>query len=241
MIALALLAACTGSGELATSTLPEAAQEVTFASLAALGSFQLQAAVEREVQNGSASPQTSQETLEIRWRDADHWSYRHGRDGRVVREIVVWEAVAWAGDGDGPLDRKGDAEPYRVQLATVWDPWQWGLESLADAVVFDQGELELRDGRRLRRHQLSLPPELPEPEAAEGAKISKRPKPPRRGWKASAVTGTVWIDEATAVRLDGKVAAEAVSGDRRQRTELLFAVGSIGGDPGVAPPPGDKR
>lgn len=252
MIGALLLAACGGGGQDAPPPLPVAAEEATFASVAALGSFHLQAAVNRTITAGT-TVQPSEETVEIRWRDQDHWSYRHGRDGRIRSEVVVWEGVAWSSAGGDPLERKGDAEPYRVQLASVWDPWAWGLESLAAAVAYDEGALELTDGRRLLRHTLSLAPPPPEPakpgrkhakaEAAEGeAPPAATAAKPRRGWTATAVQGDVWIDEATAVRLQGKVTVDAASGGRTQRVELLFSVNGIGVDPGVSPPvPGDKE
>ncbi len=224
MIALLLVAACGGGAGDATPLLPEAAEKATFATIASLGSYQLQASVTRTITAGGA-PQTTQETVEVKWRDADHWSYRLGRDGRTRTEVVVWDAVAWSGGGEGPPVRKGDAEPYRVQLASVWDPWQWGLESLADSLAYQPGDAELVDGRRARHHNLALVPD-------DGK--------PNRGWTPTAVSGDVWIDEETAVRLKGKVLVDAVSGARTQRLELLFAVGSIGVDPGVSPPAGDK-
>jgi hypothetical protein len=52
----------------------------------------------------------------------------------------------------------------------------------------------------------------------------------------------VWIDEETAVRLQGKLTVEAASGGRTQRVDLLFSVSGIGVEPGVSPPDaGDKQ
>lgn len=226
MIVLALLVGCDGGGEAAPAQVMAAAtEETTFATATGLGSFHLKASVKRTESAASGTPQSSQETLEIRWQDTDHWSYTLGRDGRVRTEVVVWDSVAWARNGNVALERKPDAEPYRVQLATVWDPWEWGLESLASHVVYDAGELELVEGRRVHHHRLALAPPPPKP---------------RRGWSPSAVAGDVWIDEATALRLKGRVVVDAVAAGRTRQVELLFSIADIGLNPGVSPPAGDK-
>lgn len=223
---LTLLLACSGGGpEEAPAPMPVAAERATFATVASLGSYHLQTLVKRTVRAGTAEPQTTTETVDLRWKDADHWSYTLGRDGRVRSEVVVWDGVAWSGDGDAPPVEKPDAEPYRVQVASVWDPWEWGLEGLAATVKLEPDDVEIVEGRRAHRHTLGL---------------AVDPAVPRRGWTPTAVSGTVWIDEATAVRLKGQVLLDAVSGDRSQRLELLFSVASIGLDPGVSPPRRDK-
>lgn len=208
-----------------------AAEEATFGTLAGLGPFRMSASVRRTTGVGPGSPlasdatEESLEVVELRWRDADHWSYLQRRDGRVRSEVVVWDAVAWAGDGDGSPERKGDAEPYRVQLATTWDPWEWGLEGLTPGITLAQQGVELLDGRRTLRHLLAPAPP---------------PDKPRRGWTVTAVEGEVWIDEATAVRLRGRVLASATSGTRTRTIDLVFSVDDLGLDPGISAPARDK-
>ncbi|MFN7144366.1 MAG: hypothetical protein ACK4YP_11360, partial [Myxococcota bacterium] len=154
---LGLLLACSGGGtDEAPATMPVAAEQATFATVASLGSYHLQAVVKRVVRSGTAEPQTTTETVDLRWQDPDHWSYTLGRDGRVRSEVVVWDGVAWSGDGDAAPVQRPDAEPYRVQVASVWDPWEWGLEGLAATVTQDPAGVELVEGRRAHHHTLRL-------------------------------------------------------------------------------------
>ncbi len=224
MIAVLALVGCGGPPSEAPPLLPVAAERATFATVAGLGAYRLRADVRRSVGGGDAPAQVSTEAIDLRWRDPDHWSYAQRRDDRVRSEIVVWDAVAWTNGGDGPLVRKGDAEPYRVQLAGTWDPWSWALEGLSTGIRFEPAEVELVGGRRALRHTLVVAPPAEQP---------------RRGWTVTAVEGEVWIDEATAVRLKGTVTVDAVSGPRTQEVTLAFAMEGVGEDPEITAPRGD--
>lgn len=224
MIAVLALVGCGGSPEDAPPPLPVAAEQATFATVTGLGPYRLRADVRRSMGSEGAVAQVTTEAIDLRWRDLDHWSYVQRRDDRVRSEIVVWDAVAWANGGNGPLVRKGDAEPYRVQLGSTWDPWSWALEGLAAGIRFEPAEVELVSGRRALRHTLAAAPP------------SERP---RRGWTVTAVEGEVWIDEATAVRLKGTVTVDAVSGPRTQEVTLAFAMEGVGEEPEITAPTGD--
>jgi hypothetical protein len=225
VIGLLGVLACVGSAEEEALPPPVAAEKATFATVSGLGSYRLQAEVRRSMGGEGTPPRVSTESFELRWRDADHWSYVQRRDERVRSEVVVWDAVAWTNGGDGPLVQKGDAEPFRVQLAGTWDPWSWALEGLAHGVHLEPDTIEIVEGRRALRHTVSpVPP----------------PEKLRRGWTVTAADGEVWIDEASAVRLKGRVKVEAVSGAQKQDVELTFGMGGVGLDPEVSPPQGDK-
>lgn len=220
MTLLALLAC--GSPERSTDepiALTAAAEKTTFSGVAALGSFHLSASVRRTDTVEGRPPAESGETMEIRWQDADHWSQVAARDGRVHTDVRVWDGVAWVVGKTG-LEKKGDPERYRIQLATVWDPWTWGLERAAEDIKSVMGPVELLDGRRAVRYTLAL------------ADLKKG----HRSWTPTAVSGDVWIDEATAVRMRGQVRVEATGDKRTRTTELLFTIGSIGADPAVVRP-----
>lgn len=222
IVALAALLACGREGEqVAPPTLTAAAERVTLGTVRDLGPCIVRGTLRRETA-GPGITRASEETSELRWQDPDNWSWVRTRDGRAVEETRVWDAVAWTRTGDRDFARKGDAEPYRVQLASVWDPWA-SLESFARQVVLTPGEVEELEGRRVVRHVASLAPP---------------PERPRRGWTVDSVDGTVWIDEATALRLQGDVTLAARDGDLRQTLHLAFSVSAIGGDPGLTPPPG---
>lgn len=225
MIGLFAVVACSGSAGDAALPLPAAAEKATFATVSGLGSYRLQADVTRSIGAEGMAPLVSTESVELRWRDADRWSYVQRRDDRVRSEVVVWDAVAWANGGDGPLVEKGDAEPFRVQLAGTWDPWSWALEGLAAGIRLEPDAVEIVEGRRALRHTVAaLPP----------------PEKPRRGWTVTAAEGEVWIDEATAVRLKGRVKVDAISGAQKQQVTLSFGIAGVGVDPEVSAPPGDK-
>ena len=236
VIVLLVLLACgstDGTPAAPTLTLPQAAKQTTFAGVTALGSFHLQASLRKTDTVEGRPAKESAETMEIRWKDADHWSYVSARDGRVVSDVRVWDGVAWTIRA-GVTEKKGDPEPFRIQVATVWDPWSWGLERLAEDVKSVAGPVELLDGRRAVRYTLALEDQ----------------KKGHRTWTPTAVSGDLWIDEATAVRMRGQVRVDATNDKRTTTRELLFTLGAIGADPEVvrpdpvgarAPTRGDKR
>lgn len=222
IVALAALLACGRDGEeAAPPTLTTAAERVTLGTVRDLGPCIVRGSLRRETA-GPGITRASDQASELRWKDQDNWSWVLTRDGRTVEETLVWDAVAWTRTGERAFARKGDAEPYRVQLASVWDPWA-SLESFARQVVLTPGDVEDLEGRRVVRHVASLAPP---------------PERPRRGWSVDAVEGTVWIDEATALRLQGDVTVSARDGDLRQTLHLAFSVTAIGSDPGLPTPPG---
>lgn len=223
---IALLGVLLACGESAPpepeATLEQAAEKVTLGTIRDLGPCVVRASVRREA-TGKGPPRVNEETSELRWQDQDHWSWLQARDGRAVAETIVWDGVAWSGTAGRPPSRRGDAEPYRVQLAQIWDPWT-ALDSLAEQVALVPGEVEELAGRRTLRHAVQARP-LPE-------KV-------RRTWVVEAAEGAVWIDEATAVRVQGKVRVSAASKAERQVLDLAFTVDGIGGDPEVRRPPDD--
>jgi hypothetical protein len=220
-----LLPGCGGSADTQAPSLAKATDDATFASLVGVGSHHLQASVKR-VDRARGSERVSAETMELRWKDPDHWSFVTTRAGKPQSQVVVWDGEAWSGRGGGALERRRDAEPYRVQLQTLWDPWKWGLDNLGDRIQLEPADIEVVEGRRAQRFNLTLPP--------------APPKPPR-GWSPSRVSGSIWVDEATAVRLKGDVVLTLTSGESTREITLLFLVRDIGADPGVSPPIGDKR
>lgn len=224
---LFLLLACSG-GEPAVSP-PAAAQKTTFTTLRDLGSFRLGSSLERSVRYGESAPEVTLTASELAWQDPDHFAYTRLRDQRVESRLVVYDGVGWLSTGTGPWSRRGDPEPLRAQVARGWDPWTEAVGGFEDDFVFtDVGRDEV-DGRRARRFELSLAP----PPATAG-------KAPRRrsGWVTTAVGGEVWVDEATALRLQARVQVEAEMRGQAQSITLLMSVTSVGGDVGVTPPEG---
>lgn len=200
---------------------PVAARRVTFATLESLGPHRLDARITRTTQVEGAPPSEEDESISLRWQDADHWQVSRRRDDKPVGEVRAWEGSAWLSSRGGPLRLHGDAEPFRAALAAEWDPWAAALGSYADHIGFREVGEELVEGRKARLYALELL------DAVGG-----------KGREVERVEGRVWIDELTAVRLVGDLAVDAVHRGKRRGVRLRFAVVEIGGDPGVASPLG---
>lgn len=219
-----MLIACSGEPTSApgeTITLAEASNKITHGTMAELGSHLLEATIERTWSSAQGTRQAT-EAMQLRWGDLDNWSMTWSRDGRVRNEMVVYEGVAWTGSG-GALQRRGDAEPYRVQLASSWDPWTLALDQFSGLVglVFEGDEVI--ENRKAQRHKVTL---LPTP-----------PKS-RRTWNPTVLEGTVWLDEALAVRLLGEIHGVAATERETLDMRLRFAVSKIGEDVEVKNPEG---
>ncbi len=224
-VALALFG-CGSDAPLAAPSFPLAAAQVTFGGVQALGPHQQHAVIRRTAGGGAGPPRVTEESLDLQWRDTDHWAYTLTRNGRVGTEVVVWAAVAWTDRSGGSLSAKGDAEPYRVQLARTWDPWAFALDSLAEQLVITPMAVDLVEGRRAHRHAVQAQP---------------APARPHRGWTVTAAQGAVWYDEATATRLKGNVQVSATSGARTLEVTLTFTLDGIGVVPAISAPDGDNR
>jgi len=200
---------------------PQAAAEVTFASLEALGSHRLDARIHTTVRLEGVPPQEAVETTSLRWRDAEHWQVSRRRDGVPLNEVLAWEGRAWTSTGGAALAGRGDAEPYRADLSVGWDPWRRALGTTADQLAFRPLGTESIEGRPARLYAV----ETGQPEGVKGRRIER-------------VEGRVWIDELTSVRLVGDVTVATEHRGRAQEVRLSFSVAGIGEDPGVTPPPG---
>ena len=226
-VCLALgLFGCTGAAPPEAPSFPLAAATVTFGGVQALGPHQQHAVIRRTAGGAASAPRVTEESVDLLWRDTDNWAFTLTRDGRVGTEVVVWDAVAWADRSGGSLSAKGDAEPYRVQLARTWDPWAFALESLAEQLVITPMSVDLVEGRRAHRHSVQAQPP---------------PTRPHRGWTVTAAQGDVWYDEATATRLKGTLQVSATSGVRTLEVALTFALDGIGVVPVISAPDGDNR
>ncbi len=248
---LALLSGCTNAPVEVAPITPEAASEqVTFGTLQDLGSFTFQYSSrdERKVAAGSSVRETAGS---LKWKDRDNWEYTTVNDGIPATHWLIFGARAWEGLSGAPLASKGDPEPLRAQLALGWDPWEDIVAMTGGRIVYGPGVAETVDGRAATRHDLSLGP---------SAAPAARKRIIGQALFPTSLTGQVWIDDATSVRLlaDVVVAANNVPpapvvddgvapqappedpGDRlRERTlSVKLAVTGLGQDPGVSAPPG---
>lgn len=202
--------------------LVKASGEVTFQTTEELGPHRRHASIIRTLTAANGAETKTEEAVDLQWKDKDNWRVVAARDGKVRSEILVWEATAWTRSGDRMVQR-GDAEPFRVELGSTWDPWPMALESLEDAVKLVPDALEEVEGRRAWKHHAELAPPI------EGR---------RRAWEPTLVEGTVWIDELSALKLVGDLHVVATSKGRSQDIALRFATAGIGMDPRIPPPPG---
>ena len=238
---IAALVACSTSGDAPTSraearTMAAGADNVTFGSLASLGALVQDSTLRRTVQvEGSAAAAPDVETSVLRWGDPDQWSSARTRNGRIVRSVLVRGGVAWLGDAS-PTVRQPDAEPFRVQLAQTWDPWDAAFSVVrGQLALVDEKDGSTREGRKAWRHslQVAAPPDADTPTGSRG----RRPT-----WAVTSARGDVWLDEITAVRLAVNVHVEArrTAGGGPPQTmtlELETSIRDLGTIPTLDTPP----
>lgn len=237
--------ACSTQGDAPASssearTMAAGSERVTFGSLASLGAFVQESTLRRTLQVEGSPPAAPEiETTVLRWGDPDGWSSARARDGRVVRSVLVREGIAWLGDTT-PAVRQPDAEPFRVQLAQTWDPWDAALSVVrGQLALVDEEESSQREGRKAWRHSVhhAAPTAAGEPTGKRGRRPGAAPT-----WTVTSARGDVWLDEVTAVRLDVKVHVEArrTAGGGPQQTwvlELESTVHDVGTIPTLETPP----
>ncbi|MFT5682624.1 MAG: hypothetical protein ACI8RZ_003546 [Myxococcota bacterium] len=186
-----LLSACVSTEtEVPEISLAEASAKVTFASVETLGAHTYLATSTRTEERRGREVSRHEEVVEIRWQDWDNFSHRRTVDGRSAADIVVVDGVAWSRRLGGPWKKKNDAESSRVQLKTTWDSWEQTIGSFGDQVVMTEGDSEPVEGRTARHYTLSL---------------SELPPAGDDATQPIALSGDLWVDEASAVRLTGKL------------------------------------
>lgn len=242
----AALGSCTGAVPPAPEVVPAvAAAKVTFGTLQGLGSFVFQSSTRDERTNVHGAV-VRESALSLKWRDRDEWEYQSIRDGKMATHWLVFGGRAFEGLSGDDLRPKGDPEPLRAQLALGWDSWEDIVAITEGRVTYGPGVEEMVGGRPTIRHKLSLTP-VPEGRPRSGRAVGEALEP-------ASLTGTVWIDKQTSVRVlaDATVVAEspktyviapdgtsAPTGEPPTRTRTLavkLAVTGLGEDPGVAAP-----
>jgi hypothetical protein len=202
--------------------MPAVANLTTFATMASLGPHRLESRTTTTITRPELADQVREESFSLRWLDDSRWQAIRRRDGETVEELRIWENRVWRAAGGGPLQLRGDAEPYRSALHAEWDPWRSALGLWSEQVEFRELPSEEIEGRRALVYTL-------QPRAPLGDE--------RKANRMLGVEGRVWIDEATAVRLVGDVTLRTQSRDKIEQVHLRYSVTEIGGEPGVEPPP----
>jgi hypothetical protein len=210
---LFLLACVPKAPEEPEVTLAEASEKVTFASVEMLGAHTyLATSIRVELRRGREMSRHT-EVVEIRWEDWDNFSHRRTVDDRTVADVVVSDGVAWSRRLGGPWKTKDDSESSRVQLKTTWNSWQQTISSFGDLVVMREGESEAVEGRLARHYVISL---------------SDLPPVGDDATQPLALSGDLWVDESSAVRLTGKLEGVLGREGYRRQVELQIVRTAIG-------------
>lgn len=233
LLPLALWAlGCSGpSQEAPTMTLERASEEVSFGTISSLGPHRLETSVIRRVLPASGAAEPLSETDEqiiLAWQDWDNFQYQRLRDGTLVTDNLVVKGNFWERGPSGRKVRGGDPEPVRADLRLAWDVWGASLAPFLDDLVYERVEEGIIEGRAARRFKLDLKP---------------APTPSRSGLRPVSLSGHVWLDQATAVRLLAEVQGRwARSGDEGHVQEVvLYLVRSRIGEPQALRAPGVER
>ncbi len=168
----------------------EASRQVSFGDISNLGPHRLEASINRAVILDGVRDERGKEQVQLVWRDWDNFQLARRRDGVIISQVLVDGGKARVRRPDGRLEAVGDVEPHRVELRMAWDVWSLGLSVFEGSMLLEHmGDSEL-DGRVASQYRVGLP-------AGEGLRT--------RRVVADQLEGSVWIDEATAVRLMAEV------------------------------------
>lgn len=226
---LLVLTACKGCEEQPAEppmALPEAADEAIFASVERLGPHRCVATVTRQDTRDGTAAAPEELAVEIAWRDWDRFRYARTVNGEPASEVIVVDGRPWARTRGGRWEEREDAETWRVQLQSTWDTWDEALEPFGGRLALSETGRELIEGRWARRFTVAL---APEPEG-----VQKRGRKP--AFTPISLSGTVWLDEATAVRLLAEVQGEVQQGNLRRAITLRLARSDFGEDLGIRRP-----
>lgn len=220
---------CKSEPETPPMTLPQAADQAIFASVEKLGPHRCVATISREDTRDGTVSASHQQATEIDWRDWDRFKVTRVSDGHPSSEVVVVGGIPWARSGNGAWDQREDAETWRTQLQSTWDSWDEALEPFEGRIALTENGRELIEGRWARRFSVGL---APEPAAkARGRKPAFTPL---------SLSGTVWLDELTAVRLLAEVEGTIAQGNLQRRITLRLSRSDFGKDLGIRVPATSK-
>lgn len=216
-----LLAACTEQSPEEEVTLAQASEQVTFASVENLGPHTYLATSSRTETRLGRELSHHEEEVEIRWEDWDNFAHQRTVDGRTVSEVIVSEGVAYSRRLGGPWKRRSDAESKRVELKTTWNAWEQSASAFGDQLIMTEVTADEIEEREARHFTLSL---SAIPYEGDGAIAPL------------ALSGDLWVDEASAVRLIGQLDGVLGSDGYRRQLKLQIARTSIGRAQDITPP-----
>ena len=192
--------------------LAEASEQVIFASVEEIGSHVFNASVLREKFHREDKLSSHLESVEIVWSDWDNFSYRFVVDDAETLNVRVVGGKPYKKRA-GSWSVKQDAEPYRIQMRTLWNVWEQNTKPFQSTMIKRQGERESIESRDAQIYTLELGPQ---PDS-EGLAI-----------KPISFDGTIWVDKKTAVRLKADVKGEVATQGGKKRVALKIERSKIG-------------
>jgi len=211
------------SGPAPEEQLASASAQVTFTSVEQLGPHHYVSSVQRTDSRPGSPDRVMDEVVEISWQDWDDFHVRRIMDGQAERETVVSGGRVWVKSGE-QWEPRDDAEPHRVQLRSTWNTWDEVLGSHSDHIRLVPDGDDIVEGRPASRFHLEMLP------------ADQAPRPRAYGFQPTAIEGTVWLDEATAVRLKVELVATATRQALTRTTRFTLQRSNIGLDQGISPP-----
>ena len=185
----------------------EASHQVTWESAAMLGPHRYEASVAR-----TEYGRESVEHMTVRWGDWDSFEVERRKDGALRARVLFIQGEAWQGDEDR-MRRTDNVQLYRRELATSWNLWEDALSPYLYVLKMEKTGETVVEGRPALTYSVSM---------------DSTDDLPGSGHTPLTLSGTVTVDEGTAVRLlaDVEGTYQTRSGDERkvvlklQRSEI---------------------
>ena len=212
----AILIACGGKdNNNSQDNLLQASESATFENVTRLGPHRFESGMTRESQQGG---QKTVEEVRVAWADWDNFQLQRYRNSRLRAENRVLRGKAFAKSGKGRFRKARDAELYRVEMRHSASSWGQALEPFRGRVKAHQEESAMFNGRPAKRYTLGLD---------EGPQ-------PTKGHVPLELTGEMWLDEATAVRLYGRLSGRYLK-NGKESAETLVALELKRSEIGIVP------
>jgi len=232
---LSLGAGCSGEKSGAEEILAQSSA-VTFETVLQLGPNRMESTI---VTEHAETGVREMESMEIAWADGDNFMVRQVHDGDVRREVRVLRGKPWVRAGERFV-RRDEADIYRGVLAQTWDMWGLAVGPFVEQIGYDYDGEVVIEGRRGRRFNLRLATD----EELAAAKAAMEADQGRRTARfvPMAITGSIVLDESTAVRLltEFEVRLVARGGGRERTVRFREARSGIGERPTI-PSPREKK
>ena len=226
---MTLLTLHCGGSEDDVPTLDVVADQITFKSVETLGAHHMLATIRQDTQWGDGGTETHEESVELAWNNWDNFHLRRVVRGATVAETIVVEGQSYhRGKGPG-WQEEVDAEPARMRVRTSWNVWDTAMDVFASRVTLTESERSVVDGRPATRFKVDLSPLPP------NTRVNTSAMSPQ------AISGEVWLDEKTAVRLASDVDATVTQKGMSRTTVLHLRRGSIGQEQTIQAPERSAR